>query len=210
MSGGTLRRATLILAGGDGRRIGGDKPLRLLQHATLVARACRHGRRERGALAVSVRYPGQAGALALPEIQDDPEIGGPLAGLLPGLRWAAAGGAEALLTLPCDMPFLPDDLGARLERHLPGRRVAIARSGGRLHPVCALWRIETLDLASDYLASGRRSLKGLAEHVGLVAVDWPAAPRDPFFNVNDAADLAAADALLRESPDSSGADPAPD
>ena len=49
----------------------------------------------------------------------------------------------------------------------------------------------------DYLAGGRRSLRGFAERVGFVAVEWPAGPIDPFFNVNNAADLARAEALLR-------------
>ena len=38
---------------------------------------------------------------------------------------------------------------------------------------------------------------GFAEAVGHEAVEWPAEPFDPFFNINDEADLAQAEALLR-------------
>ena len=54
-----------------------------------------------------------------------------------------------------------------------------------------------LDFVAEYLASGRRSLRGLAETVGYVAVDWPADPEDPFFNINTSADLAEAERRIQ-------------
>ena len=51
--------------------------------------------------------------------------------------------------------------------------------------------------ARAYCEAGGRSLRGLAQHVGYTAVEWDAAPRDPFFNINSPADLAAAEALLQ-------------
>lgn len=190
-------QATLVLAGGAGSRIGGDKPLRLLGGVALIDRACRRAALEPGPFAVAVRTPDQLGGRDYPTIRDAADIEGPLGGLAAGLAWARDLAADALLTLPCDMPFLPDDLGRRLGQCLGGHHAAIAASGGHLHPVCALWRIETLDIIPDYLASGRRSLKGLAARAGFVAVDWPAAPHDPFLNVNDEGGLARAESLLR-------------
>jgi molybdopterin-guanine dinucleotide biosynthesis protein A len=49
----------------------------------------------------------------------------------------------------------------------------------------------------EYLASGRRSLRGLAETVGYVAVDWPTDPEDPFFNINTSADLVEAERRIQ-------------
>jgi molybdopterin-guanine dinucleotide biosynthesis protein A len=69
-------------------------------------------------------------------------------------------------------------------------------SGGRLHPVCALWRARAADGLGAYVASGRRSLRGFAEAVGYATVEWGTEPIDPFFNVNDADDLQRAEALL--------------
>jgi len=72
----------------------------------------------------------------------------------------------------------------------------MADSGGALHPVCALWSISALDWLPDYVATGRRSLRGFAEAVGMRAVDWPVEHFDPFFNINSPADLATAEQLL--------------
>ena len=187
----------VVLAGGEGRRISGGKPQRLLGGETLLARALRRARGYGGALAVSVRDPGQLGPSGEAVLLDDPQVPGPLAGIASALRFAAGQGAGAVLTLPCDAPFLPDDLMDSLQAVLaPGVGVAVARSGGRLHPVCALWRAGLDQALAAYAATGRGSLMGLAEAVGWAAADWPAEPVDPFFNINTAADLAVAERLL--------------
>jgi molybdopterin-guanine dinucleotide biosynthesis protein A len=98
--------------------------------------------------------------------------------------------------MPCDMPFLPDDVPDRLARALPGHGAALAASSGRVHPVCGLWRGDALAQVRDYAASGRRSLIGFAEAVGYTAVEWPIDPFDPFLNLNSPEDFAAAERLL--------------
>jgi molybdopterin-guanine dinucleotide biosynthesis protein A len=168
----------VILAGGEGRRIGGGKPGRLLGGQSLLDRALARARSWTDAVLV-------AGG----DLRDDPDVEGPLGGVAAAL---ALGGD--VLTIPCDMPFLPDDLPARLAS---GKAATLAASGGHLHPVCALWRAEAAMGLPAYLATGRRSLRGFAEAVGYEAVEWAVAPYDPFFNVNDEADLAQAEALLR-------------
>lgn len=187
----------VVLAGGQGSRIGGCKPLRKLGGATLLDRAWVQARRWADVAAVAVRDKGQIEGIALPAILDDPAIAGPLGGLAAALRFAIERGCQAVLTLPADMPFLPDDLRGRLEQALGSRLAALARSGGRLHPVCGLWRSEALERLPAYAASGKRSLKGFGEILGQVAVDWPDEPFDPFFNVNTADDLAEAERRLR-------------
>ena len=67
---------------------------------------------------------------------------------------------------------------------------------GRDQPLAALWRVDGEGLAT-YLAAGGRSLRGFAERIGVVRVDWdPADGRDPFFNVNDPAALEEAERRL--------------
>jgi molybdenum cofactor guanylyltransferase len=171
----------VILAGGEGRRIGGGKPARLLGGETLLARALRRARRWPGEVLVAAREGG--------DIADDPAIEGPLGGVAAAL---ALGGD--VLTIACDMPFLPDDLPDRL---VSDAAATVAASGGRLHPVCTLWKASARDALPAYLATGRRSLTGFAGAAGYRAVEWPALPIDPFFNINDEADLARAEALLR-------------
>jgi molybdopterin-guanine dinucleotide biosynthesis protein A len=191
-----LRIAAAILAGGQGSRIGGDKPLRILAGQTLLDRAIQQARQWSDIVFVVVRDHMQVGDATLDCILDEPGIEGPLAGLAAALRRAKALGCEAVLTVPADMPFLPADLCERLTAELGGQRSAIPSSGGHLHPVCGLWRIAALDGLGDYLASGRRSLKGFAEAVGFRAVEWLPVQPHRFFNINSALDLAAAERLI--------------
>jgi molybdopterin-guanine dinucleotide biosynthesis protein A len=186
-----------VLAGGEGSRIGGGKPLIELGGRTLVERAFERARGWSPTSIVSIRSAEQLGTCNLPWIADAARIDGPLAGLAAGLGWACRQGAEALLTIPCDMPFLPGDLARKLLDEVGDLSAAVASSGGELHPVCSLWRNAAIDEFPRYCASGRRSLKGFAKHVGFAEVEWPVEPRDPFFNINSPADLAAAEDMLR-------------
>jgi molybdopterin-guanine dinucleotide biosynthesis protein A len=170
----------VILAGGEGRRIGGGKPLRMLGGQTLLDRA----------LAIARRWSDD---VSIADGKTDvPGLEGPLGGVA-----AALGLGGDVLTIPCDMPFLPADLPERLGRQ--SEAAALAASGGRLHPVCALWRARAADGLAAYAATGRRSLHGFAEAVGYAPVVWSTGPIDPFFNINDEHDLAHAEALLRSS-----------
>jgi len=185
--------AAVVLAGGEGRRIGGAKPLRRYGEATLVAHAVTLARRWSPLVAVAVRDPGQVeGETDAPIILDDPAIPGPAAGLAAAFAFARARGADRLLVVPCDTPSLPADLLERLDAALvPGAAVAVASSGGTLHPVCALWRVEAADRLPAYLASGRASLWGFAIDCGMVEVEWPTEPEDPFAGANTPEELAA-------------------
>ena len=192
-----MKTATVILAGGEGRRIGGAKPLRMLAGVTLIDRALARATSWSSVLAIAVRDPKQVGSPGVPVIADAPDIEGPLAGLAAALRFARSSGCAGVLTIPADMPFLPTDLPDRLAGAIDGRCAAIAASGSHLHPVCGLWRVETADHFANYLSTGRRSLRDFAEAVGMVEVNWTSDPRDPFFNINSPEDLEAAERILR-------------
>ena len=191
-----MKIAAIILAGGEGSRIGGDKPMRLLGGTTLLDRAIDYASGLSDKVAVAVRDQ-QVGEVRVAVIRDDPTIEGPLAGLVAALGFGRDEDVDAVLTLPVDMPFLPPDLADRLAEELANNHAAIATSGGHLHPVCGLWRTEAVESVPAYLASDRRSLRVFAEAVGYVAVDWPSDPEDPFFNINTPADLASAEQRLQ-------------
>jgi molybdopterin-guanine dinucleotide biosynthesis protein A len=183
--------AVVVLAGGEGRRMGGAKPLRRFGGATLIGRALELAHGYGGPVAVAVRDPAQVtGAGDAPLLIDHAAIGGPIAGLASALAFARGNGARAVLTLPCDTPWLPPDLRARLDAALePGVGAAVAASVGRLHPTCALWRASAGPRLGPYLASGRSSLIGFAEACGMARVDWPQGGLDPFANANTRDDL---------------------
>ncbi|MBY0565470.1 MAG: molybdenum cofactor guanylyltransferase [Hyphomonadaceae bacterium] len=191
----------LVLAGGRGARIGGGKPERTLAGYRLIDHVLHFARRSCGVVALGLHAPDQVDAPAdLHVVLDRSGIEGPLASLAAGLTWAKRSAADYLLTLPCDAPFLPHDLGARLRMRLATSLAAAAlpTSHGRMHPSCGLWRADAVEKIADYLSSGRRSLIGFAEHVGYAVEDWGAPARDPFFNINTPDDLAQAEAWLAQ------------
>lgn len=188
--------AVAVLAGGEGSRIGGGKPLIRLGGETLIERAYDRAKRWSILATIALRSPEQLGSCPLPWIGDAAGVHGPLAGLAAALEWACRQDVEALLTIPCDMPFLPADLPIRLANEIGVLGAAVASSGGELYPVCALWRTAATYELPDYCASGQRSLRGFAQHVGYAEVKWLAVPRDPFFNINSPADLAQAASMF--------------
>lgn len=186
-----------ILAGGAGQRIGGDKPRRLLGGARLLDRVLAKAQAIGAPVILIVREPAQVAGFDGTVVQDAPGVAGPLAGLASALAWAADAGADQVLTLPCDMPFLPADLYPRLASALTKDVGAVvAASGGRLHPVCALWRGTVAPTLARRASEGSLSLRGLAEGVGCAVVDWPIEQGDPFININNAEDMASAEMTL--------------
>jgi molybdopterin-guanine dinucleotide biosynthesis protein A len=183
--------AVVVLAGGEGQRIGGGKPLKRFRGERLVDQALRRAQQWSDVIAIAVRDAVQVGPLNAPLIKDE-DVPGPLGGLISGLRFALEKGRHFLLAIPADMPFLPHDLVERLRERIGDNGCAMAESGGHIHPVCSLWRASVIADAQDYAESGRRSLKGLAGSVGFAVVEWPVDPVDPFFNINTSADLAEA------------------
>ncbi len=185
--------AGVILAGGEGRRMGGaDKAMLMLGGATLLARAVARLGPQVGDLAVSAN--GDPSRFAGLRVLADPVPGlpGPLAGLLAGMDWAAGLGAARLATVAVDTPFVPRDLVARLGA--VAARVAVASDGARLHPTAGLWDVALRDRLRADLAAGARRLGDWAVAAGAVAVAFDA--RDAFANINTPSDLAAAAAML--------------
>ena len=191
----------LVLSGGLGRRMGGGKPLASLAGRTLLEHSAVLLRRHCAQVAVSVRDPGDLaeaiGALSLPALADPPDAPrGPLAGIAAGLRWAVEAGADVLVTAPCDAPFLPADLPARLAEAAAGRACAVARTPGGLQPLCAAWRPQMLAQLEAELGAGRHpSVRGTLEAAGCAYLDHP--DEAAFLNINTPEDLAEAERRLR-------------
>ncbi|OWY16098.1 molybdenum cofactor guanylyltransferase [Thioclava sp. JM3] len=189
------RVVAVILAGGQGRRMGGvDKAMVMLAGRPLFAHvAARIGPQVAG-LAISAN--GAAVRFApIPVLPDPPQRQGegPLAGLLSALDWAAEQGADMLLSVPVDTPFLPRDLVARLRA--PGG-AAYAASAGRDHPSVALCPVMERPRIAELFASGERRLRAAFPEATRVAFEGSP---DPFTNLNTPEDLATAAAHLAEA-----------
>ncbi|MBE7185294.1 MAG: molybdenum cofactor guanylyltransferase MobA [Methylobacterium mesophilicum] len=191
-----MRIAGVVLAGGRSNRMGGsDKAFATLRGEPLLTRAARRLQAQVETLAVNSNTdPERLRALGLPVLPDT--MGGypgPLAGILAALEWAASR-ADAVITVAVDTPFFPDDLVARLAEG--GVDQAAVAASDRLHPTFALWPTHIHERLPCFLREDeKRRVTGFLDLIGYRTVEWPALPRDPFFNVNTPADLAEAEAF---------------
>jgi molybdopterin-guanine dinucleotide biosynthesis protein A len=193
-----------VLAGGLARRMGGgDKSLREVAGQTILDRTIARLQSHCAALAINANGdPARFAAFGLPVIADSIEdYAGPLAGILAGFDWCAQirPDIDWLVTAPADCPFLPDDLVPRLigQRDTSNADIVVAESGGRTHPVIALWRVGLRDILRDHLVQdGSRRVESWIKTQSWAVARWSDEPYDPFFNVNTPEDLALAEALI--------------
>jgi len=132
---------------------------------------------------------------------------GPLTGLCSALdRLAGGQHGEWLLMCPCDAPFLPRGLAAALREVAASSQSGIAavRYRGVVQPTFSLWHVSMLEPVSEAVMNeGRGGLMWMLDHLPHALLDWPEGTVSPFFNVNDAGELAEAQRLLDagEAPD---------
>lgn len=180
----------LVLAGGQGRRMGGvDKGLQPLQGRPLMQHVIERLRPQVGDMLINAnqnleRYA-EFGCLVVPDRVGG--FAGPLAGLDAGLH---ATDAPLIVTVPCDSPFLPHDLVARLAaaRSVIDADVAVARTGSQPHPVFALVCTRVRPHLADFLARGERKIDRWYASLSVVEVAFDD-EADAFTNINTRAEL---------------------
>jgi molybdenum cofactor guanylyltransferase len=190
--------AGVILAGGRSRRMGTDKTRLRIGGQSMLERVADRLKAQTGWLVLGVNNDsGPAGPAGLPVAPDEgAEFGGPLFGILSGLKWARRNtDAKWIVSAPADAPFLPGDLVVRLRAGLTqDAEIAVARSLDRVHPIIALVPVSLADALETWLADpSQRAAKSWLATRRWTAVDFPAdGGLDPFFNVNTPDDLATA------------------
>jgi len=193
----------LLLAGGLARRMGGgDKPLRTIAGSTILAHVIERLRPQCDGLLLNANgEPTRFADYGLPVVADSvPDFAGPLAGILAGLDWLAANrpGAQWLVSVAADTPFIPRDLVTRLHAAREDANVplACAASGGWTHPVIGLWPVSLREeLRHALTVEDERKIDRWTARHGVVSVEWLTEPVDPFFNANRPDDLAEAERL---------------
>ena len=148
----------IVLAGGQGRRMGGvDKGLQLLHGKPMVASVIARLAPQVDEVLINANQNlgeyGQFGHRVFPDAIGG--FAGPLAGLHAGLGEAQH---ELVLTAPCDSPFLPLDLFFRLNEALRVNDLAVAKTGDQPHPVFALVRTTVRKNLEGFLSAGGRKI----------------------------------------------------
>lgn len=181
----------LVLAGGQGSRMGGvDKGLAPFRGRPMVAHAIERLAPQVDEILVNAnRNPEAYARFGHRVIADEiPGFAGPLAGFERGLAHARG---QLVATVPCDSPFLPADLVARLRAALEGAgaQLAVARTGDQPHPVFCLMRREVHASLAAFLASGQRKIDKWYASLSVVEVAFDD-EADAFANINTRDELA--------------------
>ncbi|WP_370031518.1 molybdenum cofactor guanylyltransferase [Qipengyuania mesophila] len=187
----------VIACGGQGTRMGGDKPWRALGGKALVERVADWALAQSDCVALALRDRHQAPALELPVVLDRHSGIGPITALASAFDFAETNACDYVLMVGCDQPFLPRDLLSHLESEIGNAAAAVPVSNGREQPMATLWRTDSVSLAK-YIDDGGQSLRRFAKDVGAKFVDW-GADEDPFFNANDQHALALAERRLKSA-----------
>jgi molybdenum cofactor guanylyltransferase len=179
--------AGIVLAGGRSRRFGSEKAAATMSDGRpMMAHVLERLRPACAVLAVNARPDAAAARLGapLPVLCDRPgDPDGPLSGVLAGLDWCGAAGADVLVTAPCDTPFLPADLVHRLIENLTDDALAAyARTSQGDQPLCAAWRIAAAPVLADTLTREHPPVRRMLERLRAVAADFEDAGAFANFN----------------------------
>ena len=167
--------AGLVLAGGEGRRMGGkDKGLQWHHGLPLVAYALIRLRPQVDRLFISANRNHEVYASFGYRLVQDAAADtqrGPLAGILAALETLEE---PLLAVVPCDSPGFPTDLVARLTDALTNSDspIAMARTSQRFEPLFMLCQRRIASTLGTFLASGGRKVLDWCEAAGYVACDF--------------------------------------
>ena len=155
----------VVLAGGQSRRMGGgDKGLLELAGKPMLRHVIDRLAPQVGRTIINANGdPQRFATFALPVVADTVEgFVGPLAGVLAGMRWSTGNvpAARWIVTAPGDAPLLPRDLVERMMEAVAEREdtIALAQSGGEMHPVVGLWPIALMQDLEEQLKAGVRKV----------------------------------------------------
>lgn len=184
--------SAIVLAGGLATRLGGvDKALLPFRGRPLLTHVLARLAPQVDDIILNYnRDPAVLAAFGLPVVGDrTQDHSGPLAGIAAALPHCRH---ELVLVVPCDSPFLPLDLQARLATGLAdGHRLAIAHDGERLQPLFLLLKRALLPSLDGWLQAGRRKVEDWcrAEDAAIVHID----AQQAFCNLNTSEDVKTAE-----------------
>ncbi|QFI54145.1 molybdenum cofactor guanylyltransferase MobA [Aeromonas simiae] len=181
--------SAVILAGGRATRMGGqDKGWVPLAGKPLIQHVLERLAPQVDELVINANRSLEQYSQLAPVVSDRlPDYPGPLAGMLAGLERAHH---DWVLFVPCDTPFLPTDLAARLcQARTPGCDVVVAHDGHWLQPVVALVRRALAPDLALALAEGERKIDYWFARHHMVQADFSDCPH-AFDNLNRPEDIA--------------------
>jgi len=181
----TSNLTAVILAGGQGRRMGGkDKGLLDFGGRLLIEILIEILQKQVPNIAINAnRNQSRYESYGYPVIADQLEdFQGPLAGFASAM---SALETDYILTLPCDSPQLADDFVERFiqAQDTTGASICVAHDGERLQPVYALLDTGLLNSLALFLRNGERKIDRWYAQYDFARVDF-SDRRTMFQNIN--------------------------
>jgi molybdopterin-guanine dinucleotide biosynthesis protein A len=196
MSGPERQPVGVILAGGRGRRLGGDKALVSLAGQPLILRPLAAMRAVLTDVAVVAKpdtaLPDLAG---IPVWSEPAEPSHPLVGIVHALCRA---GGRAVLVCAADLPFVtPATLRVLASADADGAPAVVAAVDGVAQPLLGRYEPGSAALLQSPAIEGRVAMRAVVAALGARVIEL-----DPLelFNVNTPEDLRDAEARLRDQP----------
>lgn len=193
----------IILAGGEGKRVGKEKAFlevggrklldRILDQLKLI-------QRQDEKIIIVTQGTGRFRSYKNVEIREDIIPGrGPLEGIYSGLLFSQT---KYNLILACDMPFLSAELLDFMLRIERDYQVLIPRPSDQMEPLVAIYSRETLPIIEELLGQGNRRVSNLFSYLRVRYLSEPeivrfGRPERLFFNVNTLSDLSRANELAK-------------
>jgi molybdenum cofactor guanylyltransferase len=184
----TQNITAVILAGGQGSRLGGqDKGLIELNKLPLIQHLINRIQPQVADIIISAnRNLKNYAELGFSVYKDDiRDFAGPLAGILKALQQNKN---DWLLTVPADSPFIPDDLAQRLSQNIEDNKVIIAYDGKRLQPTFSLIHKSMESSLNKFLQQGERKTRVWMQQQPHAIVDF-SDQADAFININTEEEL---------------------
>lgn len=180
--------SAVILAGGEGRRMGKrNKGLLPLQGQAMIQHVITRLRPQVHSLLISANQDLAEYHTLGYEVLRDPMPGshGPLAGIYSAMTVVKS---EWLACVPCDMPQLPLDLVARLSDAEPAILARVAHDGARQQSVCCLLHTSLRDNLKQFLQGSHQAVYRFLTEQHALEVDF-ADQAAAFTNLNTPQEL---------------------
>jgi molybdopterin-guanine dinucleotide biosynthesis protein A len=189
----------IVLAGGEGKRLGADKAFLKIGGRVLIEGIVEKMARIGDEVIIVTNSPRRYGYLEAKLVGDVYPGKGALGGIYSGLK---AAHSHHSLVVACDMPFLDLKLLRYMILLAPGQDVVIPRIGELTEPLHAIYSKRCLQPIECVLAGGGRRIIEFFPEVRVRYVEEQEIRLfDPqllsFFNINTLADLEEARSLAR-------------
>ena len=126
------------------------------------------------------------------EIIKDKFVGhlGPLSGIYSALVWANCLKYKWVFTLPCDVPFFPNDIFLKADNLLDDKAknfdLISVTSNLKTHHVISLWNIKLIEDLKIQIAHGLRKVDQFTSNLKIEYINYNFNKNeiDPFYNIN--------------------------